>query len=122
MLLTLSRKSDKADFSRPLKIVTVFHSEMAAGRASYAHSRHSVSQITGETHGYEALHPETRPSNEGGLSGRGNRRKLCDDIAERFTADTAERTGRSVPSPLRSLGVAEGRPGGKTNGAVRLHA
>lgn len=37
---------------------------------------------------YEALHPETRPTSEGGS----NRRKLCDD-ADRLTADTATKTG-----------------------------
>jgi ParB-like chromosome segregation protein Spo0J len=45
---------------------------------------------------YEELHPETRPTNEGG-GGRKNatRRQLGDDIADRFTASTAAATGKS---------------------------
>lgn len=45
---------------------------------------------------YEAKHPETRPTNEGG-EGRAaaTRRQLGDDIAPRFTADTAAKTGKS---------------------------
>jgi len=45
---------------------------------------------------YEALHPETKATSEGG-GGRNNatRRQLGDDIADRFTADTAAKTGQS---------------------------
>ncbi|SMC92031.1 ParB/RepB/Spo0J family partition protein [Fulvimarina manganoxydans] len=45
---------------------------------------------------YEELHPETRPTSEGG-GGRNNqtRRQVGDDIAERFTANTAAATGQS---------------------------
>lgn len=45
---------------------------------------------------YEALYPETKPTSEGG-GGRNNatRRQLGDDIADRFTADTAAKTGQS---------------------------
>jgi hypothetical protein len=45
---------------------------------------------------YEALHPETKPTSEGGR-GRNNatRRQLGDDIANRFTSDTAAKTGQS---------------------------
>ena len=45
---------------------------------------------------YEALHPETRATSDGG-DGRhkATRRQLGDDIANRFTADTASRTGQS---------------------------
>jgi len=46
---------------------------------------------------YEALHPETRATSDGG-GGRNNdtRRKLCDEsVAPRFTADTATKTGKS---------------------------
>jgi hypothetical protein len=50
---------------------------------------------------YEALHPETRPVTERGGPGRGkNGRKVCDGTdgetaKDRFTADTATKTGRS---------------------------
>jgi hypothetical protein len=52
---------------------------------------------------YEALHPETKPTSEGG-GGRNNatRRQLGEDIAERFTADTAERTGESERTVQRN--------------------
>lgn len=52
---------------------------------------------------YEALHPETRSTSEGG-GGRNNatRRQLGDDIAERFTADTAARTGESERTVQRN--------------------
>ncbi len=45
---------------------------------------------------YETLHPETRSTSEGG-GGRNNatRRQIGDELADRFTAETAERTGRS---------------------------
>jgi hypothetical protein len=43
---------------------------------------------------YEQLHPETRP---GGDRRSASSRKLCDKV-ERFTADTAARTGRSERS------------------------
>jgi ParB family chromosome partitioning protein len=40
---------------------------------------------------YEALHPETR----NGTNQHNRDRKLCEPSAERFTADTASKTGRS---------------------------
>lgn len=45
---------------------------------------------------YELINPETKPTSEGG-GGRNNatRRQLGDDIADRFTANTAAATGQS---------------------------
>jgi ParB-like chromosome segregation protein Spo0J len=45
---------------------------------------------------YEELHPETRPTSDGG-GGRNNatRRQLGDDIASRFTSDAAASIGKS---------------------------
>lgn len=45
---------------------------------------------------YEELHPETRPTSEGGEGRRAEtRRQLGDELAPRFTADTAAATGAS---------------------------
>jgi hypothetical protein len=56
---------------------------------------------------YEILHPETRSTHEGG-GGRNNatRRQSGDDIADRFTADTAARTGRSERAAQRDAAQA----------------
>ena len=45
---------------------------------------------------YEELHPETRSTSDGGPGrNKETRRQLGDDIADRFTADTAKATGKS---------------------------
>lgn len=53
---------------------------------------------------YERKHPETRPTSEGG-GGRNNatRRQIGDDIAPRFTANTAASTGKSERVIQRSI-------------------
>lgn len=51
---------------------------------------------------YEAMHPETKATSDGG-GGRHNatRRQLGDDIADRFTSETAKVTGKSERSVQR---------------------
>lgn len=45
---------------------------------------------------YEALHPETRATSQGGEGRRADtRRQLGDELAPRFTEDTASKTGQS---------------------------
>jgi hypothetical protein len=74
---------------------------------------------------YEALHPETRATKDGGAGrNKETRRQLGDDtVAERFTADTAARTGQSERKVQRDAQRGEsvdgeplraGRTGSKT--------
>ncbi len=60
---------------------------------------------------YEALHPETKATNNGG-GGRNNetRRQVGDDIADRFTADAATKTGQSERTVQRDAERGENIP------------
>ena len=52
---------------------------------------------------YEILHPDTKSVTERGGPGRGNNgRQIGEGFSERFTADTAERTGRSERRIMRA--------------------
>lgn len=61
--------------------------------------------------GSERLHPETRPTSEGGEGRRREtRRQLGDDTADRFTADTAAKIERAL-DVWRAGQPIEGTPG-----------
>lgn len=85
-------------------------SRPASGRAideNLCRANLSAAQLAAQTARpkelYEFLPPETRPTYEGG-GGRNNatRRQLGDELADRFTADTAARTGRSERTVQRN--------------------
>jgi N6-adenosine-specific RNA methylase IME4 len=72
-----------------------------AERAVHLHARKQV---------YEKLHPETKPTKAGGPGRAKTRRQNGDDISERFTKETAQKTRKSERQIQREIERARAIP------------